>query len=168
MQRKSGTAVIAALLAAAAVGLGSLIMMQNVAGATSATSAVTTASRHVVMQASAELTSGVGLKDVKLFDATTNSGKLSGRFAVSSVTVAQAGGSQAIEVSLRAATCDNSNAFGAVEYIVVPQDETVHISYPSAVRMPFTASAPTSWCLYAETVRDNGTLHVSVVATSVG
>ena len=50
---------------------------------------------------------------------------------------------------------------------VVPQDDTVHLSYPSAIRMPLVASPPASYCLYAETVRDNGRLDVTVVATTI-
>jgi hypothetical protein len=31
--------------------------------------------------------------------------------------------------------------------------------------LPFVQSAPDSWCLFAQTVQDNGTLHVSVVGS---
>jgi hypothetical protein len=162
MKRKFVQSIVAAAVVAGAVGVGSLI-------ATPGAQASLATGQQVVMQASKELTLNgqPGLTYVKLRSALTGRSGLSGRFAVSSVTIAQFGGSQALEVSLRAATCDNSNGFGAIEDVVVPQDQTVHLDYPKAVQMPFVATAPTSWCLYAVTVRDSGTLKVSVVATKV-
>jgi hypothetical protein len=161
MKRKLVQSVVAVVVVAGAVGVGSLI-------ATPGAQAALSTGQQVVLQASKDLTvNGQGLVGVKLLSAVTGRGALSGRFAISSVTIAQFAGSQAIQVSLRAATCDNANGFGATEDVVVPQNETVHLDYPKAVLMPFVATAPTSWCLYAETVRDNGTLMVSVVATKV-
>jgi hypothetical protein len=155
-------AVVAAV-AATAVGGGIVVAMPS-AGA----DATLSSGDQVVLQASKDLPiSQQGLVYVKLVSAVTGRGALSGRFAVSSVTFAQFGGSQAIQVGLRAASCDNANGFGAVEDVVVPQNQTVHLDYPRAVQMPFVASAPTSWCLYASTVADGGTLEASVVATKV-
>jgi hypothetical protein len=152
-----GTLVIAGIgIAAASASSGRAAARQQAAG------------QRFVMQAAADLPSGpVGLKDVKLLNAVTGAGKLSGRVAISSITLAQADGSQAIEVALRAATCDDANGFGAVEDVIVPPNQTVHLTYPAALHLPFVASAPTSWCLYAETVRDDGRLMVSVAGTQL-
>lgn len=162
MKRKIGTALIGTAALALGGGVGSVLVTQSAAGA-----ARTTTTQHLVMQAFAQLNSSLSSKDVKLFEATRGTGKLSGRIAVWSITIAQMGGSQPLEVALRAATCDDTNGFGAIEDVVVPQNQTVHVSYPSAARMPFVATAPTSWCLYASTVQDGSNLHVSVVATTL-
>jgi|1186.fasta_scaffold232779_1 hypothetical protein len=150
--------MFALLVAVGAFAIGSVLVGQSASALTSG--------QQVVLQASQDLTSQ-GLIDVKLLSAVSGKGGLSGRVAISSVTIAQFGGSQAIGVSLRAATCDNANGFGSTEEVVVPQDQTVHLDYPSAMQMPFVATAPTSWCLFAETLPDNGTLTVTVVATKV-
>lgn len=161
MKRKLVQSVVAAAVLAGAVGVGSLV-------ATAGAQAALSTGQQVVLQASKQLpASSPGLVYVKLLSAVTGRGPLSGRFAISSVTIAQFGGSQALEVSLRAATCDNANGFGALENVVVPQYQTVHLDYPKAVQMPFVATAPTSWCLYAETIADGGSLKVSVVATKL-
>jgi hypothetical protein len=162
MQRKLGITAVGAAVVAAAVAAGTLVTTQNAAGV-----ARTTTGQHIVMQASGDLVVGSGLFYLRLHDATRGTAKLTNRIAVSSITLAQLGGSQPIQVSIRAATCDNANGFGALEEVVVPQDQTVHLNYPSAVRMPFVSSTPSSYCLYAETVRDNGTLDVTVVGTTI-
>lgn len=162
MKRKLVQSVVAAaVVLAGVVGIGSLI-------ASSGAQAAVSTGQQVVLQASKDLTTGQrGLADVKLLSAVTGTGALSGRFAISSVTIAQFDGSQAIQVSLRAASCNDANGYGATESVVVPKNETVHLDYPKAMQMPFVATVPESWCLYAQTVRDNGTLTVSVVATRV-
>jgi hypothetical protein len=120
------------------------------------------------MQAKGQLsTVGKGLFDLKLRNAINGTGRIGARIAISSITIGQFGGSQAIEVSILAKSCDNANGFGGLEDVVVPQDDTVHLSYPSPIRMPLVANPPASYCLYAETVRDNGTLDVTVVATTL-
>ena len=163
MNRKTGSMLIGAVAVAAVVGVGTLVATQDAAGAARAT-----AGQHIVMQRQAQLTtSGKGLVEAKLFSAVNGGAKLGSRIAVSSITLSQFGGSQAIEVSIRAASCDSTNGFGALESVVVPQDDTVHLDYPSAVRMPLVANLPASYCLYAETVRDNGRLDVTLVATTV-
>ena len=154
-------------LAAAAVVVGTtagvVIATQGAAGA-----ARTTAGQHIVMQAKGQLsTVGKGLFDLKLRNAVNAGARISARIAVSSITISQFGGNQAIEVAILARSCDGANGFGGLEDVVVPQDETVHLSYLSAVRMPFTSGLPSSYCLYAETVRDNGRLEVAVVATTI-
>ena len=163
MNRKLSTGLIGVVGVAAAVGAATLVATQNASGA-----ARTTAGQHIVMQRQAQLsTVGKGLFVAKLFNATSGVGKLTGRIAVSSITLSQFGGSQAIEVAILARSCDNANGFGGLEDVVVPQDDTVHLDYPSAVRMPLNPVVPASYCLYAETVRDNGRLDVTVVATTV-
>jgi hypothetical protein len=161
MNRRIASALIGTAVVALGAGAGALVVTQDAAGA-----ARTTAGQHLVMQASGDLVAGSGLFYLKLMNATSGFAKVTNRIAVSSITFAQLGGSQPVEVSIRAATCDNSNGFGALEYVVVPQNQTVHLSYPSAVRMPFVSNTPSSYCLYAETVRDGGTLDVTVVATT--
>lgn len=155
------------VLAAMAAGLviGASLIGTEFAGA-SAQSTATTA-QPVLMKGSQDLTGGAGLVYVKLRNARTGKAALSGRYAVSSATFAQFGGSQALPVALRMATCDNANGFGAFEDVAVPQNQTVHLDFPKAVPVPFVATAPTSWCLYAATVPDNGQLSVNVVATKV-
>jgi hypothetical protein len=161
MNRKLGSVLIGAAIITG--GVTTLVATQNAAGA-----ARTTAGQHIVMDGHATLTAaGKGLFYLKLHSAIDGTGKLTSRIAVSSITLSQFGGSQAITVAIRAATCDNANGFGALEQVVVPQDETVHLTYPSAVRMPLVANTPSSYCLYAETLRDNGRLDVSVVATTL-
>jgi hypothetical protein len=141
------------------VNVGNLPAVQNVR--------VSPPTSQVLMQASAELTDNgqPGLTYVKLLNELTGAPSLSGHLAVSSVTISQFGGSQPIQVSLRAASCDNSNGLGAIGDVVVPQNQTVQLPYPTPVLMPFVPSVPASWCLFAQTVADNGSLSISVVGT---
>jgi hypothetical protein len=163
MNRKIGSALVAAAIAVGGTAAGVTIATQSAAGA-----ARTTAGQHIVMQATGQLsTVGKGLFDLKLRSAVSGGGQIGARIAVSSITISQFGGSQAIEVAILAKSCDGANGLGGLEDVVVPQDDTVHLSYPSAVRMPMVANPPASYCLYAETVRDNGRLDVTVVATTI-
>jgi hypothetical protein len=159
---------------AGTVSVGNLPATQNVAGTVNVANLPATQNVHVVpptnqvlMQAEADLTDNgqPGLTYVKLLNETNGSPTLSGRFAVSSVTVSQFGGDQPIQVSLRAASCDNSNGLGAIGDVVVPQDQTVQLPYPTPVLMPFVPSVPAAWCLFAQTVADNGRLSISVVGS---
>src|SRR4051812_27685291 len=131
MKRKLAQSVVAVAAIAVAVGVGSLI-------ATPGAQAALSNGQQVVLQAEKNLghNTGAGLIDVKLLSATTSKGALSGRFAISSVTLSQFDGSQAIQVSLVAASCDNTNRHGATTGVVVPQNATVHLGYPKAVQMP--------------------------------
>jgi hypothetical protein len=141
------------------VNVGNLPAVQNV-------QVVAPATQQVVLQGSADLSiPQSGLTYVKLERALGSNTPLSGQLAVSSITISQEGGNQDIEVGIRAASCDNSNGLGELEQVVVPIGQTVQLTYPSPVVLPFVPSAPQSWCLFAATVQDNGTLHVSVVGT---
>jgi hypothetical protein len=161
---------------AGTVNVGNLPATQQVAGSVNVANLpatqnvrVTTPTDQVLMQASADLTDNgqPGLADVKLLNATTAAAPLSGRFALSSMTISQLGGSQAIEVALQAASCDDANGLGAIQDVVVAPDQTVQLPYPTPVLMPFVPSVPASWCLFAQTVRDGGRLDISVVGTAV-
>jgi hypothetical protein len=159
------------------VNVGNLPATQQVAGtvnvgnlpAVQDVQVVSQPAQQVVLQASADLSETnpppVGLTYVKLLRADTGTGALSGRYAISSVTIGQFGGDQELPVILRAASCDNSNGYGELEDIVVPKGQTVQLNYPSPLQFPLVQSAPAAWCLYAATVQDNGQLHVTVVGT---
>jgi hypothetical protein len=123
----------------------------------------TTTSSQRVWQAFAQLSEGPGTRYVHLLEATSHAGKLSARLAVSSITIAQMGGTQPLEVGILAANCDHSNAYGQIEDVVVAQNATVHLTYPNAIRLPFVAELPATWCLFATTAQDGANLHVSLV-----
>jgi hypothetical protein len=123
----------------------------------------TTTSSQRVWQAFAQLSQGPGTRYVHLLEATSRAGKLSARLAVSSITIAQMGGSQPLEVAILAASCDHSNAYGQIEDVVVAQNATVHLTYPNAIRLPFVTELPATWCLFATTAQDGANLHVSLV-----
>lgn len=162
MNRRIASGVIGAAVVALGTGAGALIATQDAAGA-----ARTTSGMHLVLQGHATLsTVGKGLFNLKLHSAVSGNAKLTNRFAITSITLSQFGGSQAIQVSIHASTCDNTNGYGGLEGVVVPQDETVHLAFPGAVRAPWVAATPASYCLYAESVRDNGVLQVIVVGTT--
>ena len=163
MKRKIGTALIGTVVLALGAGVGSVIVTQSAAGA-----ARTTTGMHLVLQGHATLsTVGKGLFDLKLRSAVSGNAKLTNRFAITSITISQVSGSQAIQVSIYASNCDNTNGYGGLEDVVVPQDDTVHLAFPGAVRAPWVAATPASYCLYAQSVRDNGVLQVMVVGTTV-
>jgi hypothetical protein len=158
-----------------AVNVGNLPAVQNVNGtvnvgnlpAVQDVQVVAPAETQVVLQATADLTETnpppVGLTYVKVLRADTGTGQLSGRYGVTSITLGQFGGSQELPVILRAASCDNQNGYGELEDVIVPQGQTVQLTYPSPMQLPFVQSAPAAWCLFAATVQDDGQLHVSVV-----
>jgi len=153
---------VAGVLAAAALGVAAGSAIPQAGAAQRA------GGQRLVMQTSFDVpVGGSGLVYAKLHNATTGGSKLTSRLSISSLTIAQEGGSQPLEVILRAATCDNANGFGALEAVVVPQDQTVHLDYPAAFRMPFVATLPASWCLYAATVPAGGRLLVSLVGTTL-
>ena len=155
---------VVAVLVGAAVLAGVGVTAASIgtpAGAQQRRTATTSSQR--VWQGFAQLSESPGTRYVHLLEATSRAGKLSARLAVSSITIAQMGGTQPLEVGILAANCDHSNRYGAIEDVVVPQNATVHLTYPNAVRLPFVADLPTTWCLFATTAQDGGNLHVSLV-----
>jgi hypothetical protein len=159
MPSKPVQSVVAVAVVASAVVTGTLI-------ANPGAHAATAGSHQVLMQAIKSLKPGKN-DTFKLLNETTRLGGLSGTYAVSSATFSDIGSSGPLEVALLAATCTDSNGYGGVDDIVVPPNQTVHIDYPQALRMPFVSHTPGTWCLFAEVPQTDGIVTVSVVAAKV-